>query len=478
MKKLKLYAKKFDQSKYDARTTIILLLFVSCARMMLELSVRLIPTETLVFIFLDFFTFYTIMFFSFSLILSFLTEKPFYEIANYASAGLMLGVLPPILDFTFAKSTSAVKYKYFSKLNWLLAEKGQGLGETFTLWILIFAMGILIFQLTNSSFKSALGIFFSYSMIQFLSLLVIVSERYSSTLNSVDSISGISFSIFSFLFYASMRRSAIRSAFFRILHGSPHFFLVLAGSVWAGSSMQSSLTRAFLVLFLIFIMLIQNDYYDHKEDKSRVYKEKLIYNDMLLTSLFGFLFIVQFYKVYPYLIFLSILFLLSSYLYHHEAFRLKERFCLSYTIEGVWTLLAFLMGVINFSGFPQDLNLYIPCLLAFGGGCLLSIPKDWKDIEGDRSAKIPTFYVIFSHNVLSELKVHRIITTIVFLSQWILPIYFVSLHKTFVPMTSILFSLLGAISLLYITNKKLSIQLYIVNISLYIVSLTYAMNVN
>lgn len=471
MNKLHVSLRRFSNSTFNARSTIILLLFIASARMMLELSVKNIPANVLASIFLDFFTFYFTMFFIFSFIISYLTEKSFFRIANFSNAGLLFGVLPPLIDFSFQKYTNTVNYKYFSRLNWFLSESGQAMGETITLWLLIFSVGWVVYQISGSYLKFFLGLLFSYASIQFLTLILLIVEKYPIIFNYEVS-SGLAFFSISLISYCAMRIKAIEPALLRIVHGLPHFFIVLCGASWAGHDILDKLPHAFLVWLLVFFMIIQNDYYDRKEDIYRLYKEEITENDVFLTSLFAIILIFQFHSIYPFFIFLAGLFFLFGYLYHHSAFRLKERFCLAYKIEGIWAVLAFLIGVINQSGFPNDIQLFWPSLLIFGGGSLLSIPKDWKDIKSDRKSKIPTYYVLLlNRGFKQEYKIHIFISSLVFLGMLMPFFYFI--NKTVLSLTLLLPIIIGCGALLKIKNRKNAVKIYLANVSIYLFLLQY-----
>ena len=152
--------------------------------------------------------------------------------------------------------------------------------------------------------------------------------------------------------------------------------------------------------------------------------------------------------------------------------RQKERFCLSYKCEGITALLAFLAGTIDKTGFPKDVSLFIPSLLVLGGGTLVSIPKDWKDVESDREAGIPSYYVVLTRKGRSEMTIHRWIVGIVTFCLLVPPISFIvdaGAHWSFF-LLGILGFAPGSI-LLLLKNRKWAVANYLWMLALYLLAL-------
>ncbi|MEM7184142.1 MAG: hypothetical protein AAF518_24805 [Spirochaetota bacterium] len=438
----------------------------------MELSQQQVLPEVIVYrVLLDFTIFYTSMFFLFSLLLSFLLDRPFEKVANSVGVGLVFGFLPPILDY-LARHETFLPYQYFTQLSWSLYSPDQPMGETITLWLLIASSGVFLYLLKRSVKILFLGMLGAYCIIQSLSFVLIVIHRFTD-ISQVEFMGNITFVTISFLCYLLLNGKKLTSSLKRLNHGLPHFCLVLFGSVYSGQSIASGIEKASLILFLIFVLLVQNDHYDTKEDTFSGRKTNVKNNDVVWTGYFVIFFAFCYHAQNHLLFYYIALFFLAGFLYHHPVFRLKERFCLSYTIEGIWALLAFLIGSLQPSGYFPKNNAFIG-LLIFGGGMLLSIPKDWKDIESDRQATIPTYYVVLLQAGWNPQKAHIFIVSAVTLGL-MLPVLLMFFIKT--EFTSALLSfcmaLLPAFCLVKIRNRKLAVEATMYAYSLYIMSFVF-----
>jgi len=75
-------------------------------------------------------------------------------------------------------------------------------------------------------------------------------------------------------------------------------------------------------------------------------------------------------------------------------------------------MFAFLVGVTGQGAGLEGHGVALPALLMFGGGALISVPKDSKDLASDRKAGIPTYYVLLTRRGMSEVGAHRLIVAL------------------------------------------------------------------
>ena len=168
----------------------------------------------------------------------------------------------------------------------------------------------------------------------------------------------------------------------------------------------------------------------------------------------------------------------TGLLYHHPAVRLKERFCLSYKLEGVSGLLAFLAGAVAREGFPKDCSLLIPGLLVFLGATVLSIPKDWKDVEADAGAGIPTYYVVLGRAGRSQKTVHCWLAAFVTICLLVPPLAFlVADGASWVYFVLSGISIAPGAALVLIESKRLAVTAYLALLAAYIFLLIVATGV-
>ena len=155
--------------------------------------------------------------------------------------------------------------------------------------------------------------------------------------------------------------------------------------------------------------------------------------------------------------------------------RLNEYFFTTRKFEGITALLAFLAGTIDKTGFPKDISLFIPGLLVLGGGTLVSIPKDWKDVESDRQAGIPSYYVVLIRKSRSELTIHRWIVAIVTVCLLVPPVSFLvdaGAHWSFFLPCAV--GLMPGTTLLLAKNRKWAVAYYLGTLAVYMFVLAVA----
>jgi hypothetical protein len=404
-------------------TPVLALLFVSLGRVVLERALYGYSAPISPHMVLQTFGFYLFMFSAFATLLRIALGRRFTQVTDLLSIGLLLGLLPPLLQLVLGDDE--IRMRYFSSLTFTLFAEDQALGESLVIWSLIAGSGLYVRAVTRSWVKAA-GVWLgAYGIVLGLSWLVIeikaqamASGGDAETLNMhlVGAQLGLSCA-----FYVINRWRQIAGSVRRLSHAVPHVALAFGGAAWVGKSPEPAMTSATIVLLTFLVLLIHNDCYDRVEDQlagrpSGTTRVDVVWTTvLLLTGLFTLA------QAAPLPAMLLLLVLLVGAIYHHPDTRLKSRAGLSYQAEGAWALLAFAVGAADPYRFPEDAGLLVPSLLVFGGGILLSIPKDWKDIASDRSAGIATCYVVLTARGLAEEVVHKYVTAAVVLGMLVVP---------------------------------------------------------
>jgi len=452
---------------------LVAIIFVSLGRLLFEIAIydqTLRATSALRNLIITA-SFYTVTFFLFSVLMVFVLSKPFEKVANAVSVGILFGLVPPILDLFFA-SELTWRYIYFRSFTWTLFAQDQPISESIALWGVILGCGGFTFLVKKSVIRTILALAGAYVIFQGCSLIFL--QIKSMTLRPEPWVNLAWLSI-SFVCYLGLRFKSLWKSLTRIVHALPHALLVLCGAAWVQRPLGSAVDSMGLILVVILFVLIQNDYYDRKEDDLAGREGKVGHQDVVWTNFFMVLLFLWVLQIYPVLALVMALFFFVGMLYHHPSVRLKERFCLSYKCEGITALLAFLAGTIDRTGFPKDVSLFIPGLLVLGGGTLVSIPKDWKDVESDRKAGIPSYYVVLTKKGRSELIIHRWIVAIVTVCLLVPPISFLvgaGAHWSFF-LLGVLGFLPGA-ALLLVKSRKLAVATFLGALAAYMLVLAAA----
>ncbi len=468
---------RFMESKYNAASAIIVLLFISFGRFIMEMTqIGKMDQVTCIRAFMGYLVFYVSMYFFFATLLSILLKRPFEKIANATSVGLLFGLLPPII--MFLSGSDYFPYIYFDEFTPFFVSSKQPFSETLTLWGLVFLTGGFVFLLTRSYLRALFGFIGAWVIIQIImSFLWIILKLKIPSVNDAavwNNIINIGLASLIYLFH---RGKPLLASFYRSNHALPFCMLAFCGSAWAGQGLIGGIGKAVIVFFWFEVIIIHNDYYDSVEDGHAGRKYATTSDDVMWSSFFLLSLLVA--LSYKFMLFSIIMGfgLIAGFMYHHPLMRLKERFCLSYKLVGLWALTAFIAGTLTERGFEKTIPLLIPAILVFGGGTLISIPKDWKDVVSDRIAKIPTYYVVLTHRGIDEFTVHLRIVACVTIGL-IIPPLALSVWQGFSPVVAALWvtSVLPAVSLIYIKNRKLAVETMMWLVSLYLLTLAFVLN--
>lgn len=446
---------------------ILMILFVGFSRLLLEIGLfrgKYYSSNFLMDAVINV-SFYLVVFILFSLLFRFVLALPFRYVSNAVSVGLLFGVIPPLIDIFFL-SSNAARYIYYSQFTWSLFSKDQSISESIVLWMIIIGSGVFTLAIKKSIIRCVLAVIGSYLIIQACTGVVLL-VKYIGIRNAFwINIAWISIS---FIGYIVLREKALLKSLSRVIHVIPHAMLVFCGSAWVGKRLLSAVDEMLLMIVLGFVIVIHNDYYDRKEDRIAGRKTMVENRDVIFSSFFLFTLLFLVFVEYPILSFLMLLFFIVGCMYQHPAIRLKDRFCLSYKAEGIAALLSFLVGTVDKNSFPEGAAYLVPCLLVLFGGSLLSITKDWKDIETDSKNKKPTYYVILKNRGRDFRTSHRMIVASITIGMLIPPIAFTTLDEVnAIYCLSAALAFVPGIILLFVRNRTRAVMWTLGSLSLYI----------
>jgi len=410
-------------------------------------------------------SFYTVVFFLFTVLFMFVLSRPFGAVARLVCVGLLAGLVPPLLN-QFLSVDSAGRYIYFVEFTWSLFARDQPLSESLILWAVIGGCGIVAALVTRSVARAAMAVLGAYTIFQGCSLVFLCVK--ARTFRPEEPVNLVFIGL-SLLCYLGIRARSLYASLARIVHGLPHALLVLCGAAWAGLPIEGAIERAGFVLAVIFFLIVQNDHYDREEDGLVRKGGPPGYLDVVWTDYFMFLLFLWLLRISPSLAMLLGLFFTAGMLYQHPSVRLKKRFCLSYKIEGLWGLLAFLAGAVERGGFPKDVSLLIPGLLVFFGASVLSVPKDYKDVEDDERAGVPTYYVVLKRAGRNIEAVHRWMAALVTLCLLVPPVVFLAtggIDWSYLSLAGL--SLAPGGALVLIKREKTAVISYLVFLAAYV----------
>jgi len=120
------------------------------------------------------------------------------------------------------------------------------------------------------------------------------------------------------------------------------------------------------------------------------------------------------------------------------------------------------------------MNLFLPALLVLGGGSLVSIPKDWKDIESDRRAGIPTYYVLLTGRGKAEASIHRWIVAVMTACLIVPPVFMATTSVAWVVCLPGILALVPGCVLLLLKDRRRAVRGMMWALAAYLAALAFA----
>lgn len=454
------FFKRLMRIRYSAYLIILVPVAIACIRVFEEDIIHGLDTNV------PFFVFHTIMFYQLMMMLilaamRIATGRKHGEIAGAATVGLILGLLPPIIDI-FIPGQEGKAYHYINEFSWLFLSPRLMLGETITLYIVIAGFGIFTAWLTRSAKRTLLAIVCSYFTLQIfawgwnaLTLQIVdFTESYFIDIMNLIAILVI------FAVYASLNYKTVLPSIRRVNHALPWgLAAMIAGRMAGGEWFFIAIVGLAAVLSFLLVIIV-NDYFDREQDASAGGEARFVEKDDLIFSFYmQALMLAWFLNFYPKAFAAILLFFTITACYHIPELRFKRLFCLNYKIEGFAGAAFFLLGLYILGPFPEGLWAPVITLLVMGGFSAGSMFKDYKDIDQDRLDKVGTIYTLLSARGKSIESIHRFVAVLT-LSLLVVPaIWFVYLEKPYWQAAILLvMAAFPATLLLSIRNRKLAVE--------------------
>jgi len=389
--------------------------------------------------------------------------------------GVFLGIFPPLID-VLVYGVGDFKYGYVVKFeedwNWLIynQEANVPLGEASVLFTTIFFVGVVVYVKTSSVLKTLCSFLLSYAAVFFYGgILPLIADHAFASMQegfvySVDlpaqsfgNLGGFSLpiqvSLFQLLVCVVLYFALNNQLFFGLIKRLNHAIPVVLTCLLGFSVYKPLDAYAFMIALCMFfgalVVIVQNDYFDIDDDKKQGRNNYVNKDDVaFFNSIFAIL-ILLFIFSGNFSGYMMLLFFLVSILYNYDIYRGKKYFPTNYKIEGIAGLSAYLAGVammisthyamsgdvLNVDQFERikDYGSLIPqienevftaeylwiAFFVFGGWSILSVIKDYKDIESDQLVGNQTAYTLLLKSGKNIQKFHKIYTLVLSLSMLI-----------------------------------------------------------
>lgn len=472
-----------EKKQYHFFVIIIFALFVALIRFLFELMVANRPLYGLNVNMVHMFTFYLHCIFIYTLILKLLIPGcEWRKSIHLVLIGVFLGIFPPIID-SFYYGIGNFKYGYVNNFteDWRLfiynPEAHVPVGEALVLYLTIFFTSMVVLIKTSSPARAFwavpvcyAGIFFYAALLPNLAFSTSgfvsgeLSHKFGSPLQA-NGYTGIFFvSLFQMLscmlIYFVLNPEIFFNLAKRINHAIPVFLTALLGYAVIEPVDMFALFVASLMIIASLSVIVQNDYFDKEEDQHEGRKPYVDINDVRFFNFVILGIIVLLAATTNLLAYMLLLFFIVSVIYNYDFYRGKRFFPANYKVEGVWGLSAFLCGVamvisteylmmgealigrgIGRSHEIQVLHsrlfseiwtseILLFSFLVFGGWSIISVIKDYKDIESDVSVGNQTAYSLLSKRGKSIENFHKKYTIFLSLTMLIPILWIRSLNMS------------------------------------------------
>lgn len=394
--------KKLEELEFSAAAAISLAVLVGIARYLLEAAVAHYnePRLQMASSILDASSFYVQMF---ALFLA--GQKLFLKRASYApiAIGTLCGLVPPIADYLLAVKNPS--YFYFPP-DFLFLANGITPGEVIAIWsgIALFAAYIAA---RRSSLVSAIpAAIFGWFAMQFsVSAHPVLSAFIQSRFIESDWLM-LGFpvrALFILLLLAYLDEGFRKFLAYR----ASRLFLaaslcVFAATLFKAASVQSFflLVGSMLAFALIFMFNTRGDEAEDKLNKRPTFSiSPLAWASIAILLAFSSAFAYAF-QLSLAAASIPLLVVFLGFLYSRPL-KLKCVFPLAYVLEGMFFSLAFISFAFLSPQQPDAAPVaeFLACFAVFSiGGAI----KDYKDVPGDRAARVPTAFTLIPENLTNQ----------------------------------------------------------------------------
>lgn len=413
-------------------------------------------------------TFYALMQLALAASIGLASRRPSAEILGPVSVGLILGWLPPVIDWLLVTPSDQRFFSFFWRLDLDLFAPYQSIGESITLWLLVVLSGAFAWWLTRRLFRGVLGALGAYLVVQLvgwgwpaLAILVAPAGPPPTSTGGVTAAAvgpmmllGL-LAVFGLL--VAQRSRFLLPSLARVNHALPWGFVTVAAARMGGETWFIAGVRGVVMAFAFQLAAIANDFLDREQDGSAGGSARpASRDDLVISTYLQAALLVWTVCFHPAGFFSLLLFFALVALYQLPPLRLKRLFCGSYRTEGLCGGACVLFGSPPAS---EGRWLGVAMLLAIGGFSVGSWFKDYKDIEQDRASSVGTIYTRQMKRGRSLHGIHAFVRSVLFAALLVPPLWLGFAHDSWTGAAG-LFAIAALISarLLTLGHRKRAVE--------------------
>lgn len=399
-------------------------------------------------IILSYVPFYTMMFLAILLILRTaggLSESRAFRVPL---AALFLGLFPPLLDAVISGLPNpSLRYGYFMELFrphiippgffvFHMPDFRLPVGETLVVWATIL-LSALYARLQRVGWLRVALVGAAVYVLFFVHSYLLPSALRLWILNGAEALKGydlnlilpLSQTLLSLVIYQILMKQSFVYVAKRALHILPFVLIFWAGVAHNPLHSIFIVHLAALIFYLFFTMIVQNDYFDAKEDAHQKRRRHFDADDVVFfTGMLTFSIVFLLAAGVTLSLFLLII-MICSLLYSFPFYRGKGKIFPTMKFEGIWGLMSFLIGAVPFVPEQISVPVLVKAFLVFGGWSLFALLKDVKDIRADYKAGQSSLYIFFYARGWGLVTAHRFLLLLCGLALLVAPVYYAAVAR-------------------------------------------------
>jgi hypothetical protein len=348
-----------------------------------------------------------------------------------ASAGLVVGVLPPVID-AFVYEPGGFRYGYrtafFDGFPPLFYDPPYvtPLGEAISVWLSMLLVVVYLRVVRTPWWRVGAAAALHYALIVlFLAIIPSASLWLHAVVREIALNESAALALLAAVVgaYLTLRPELARHLAMRLPHALLAPSLVLVGSALVGRLNGDTAVAAALMFVTALSFLAQNDWYDRAEDAAAGRPVLVGRDDVVFFALLpvGLWLVTATAHVWPTLC--ALLFTVVAFAYHGDPFRLKCVFPLSYKTEALFAALCVAAGIFTHDRVPLGWRELAAGALVAAGASVVAMLKDAKDEAADRAAGIRTVYVVLGARGWSTSRIDALVLVAVGASMAVPPLY-------------------------------------------------------
>ncbi|MFO8074128.1 MAG: UbiA family prenyltransferase [Polyangia bacterium] len=378
--------------------------------------------------FLNYLLCYLLLQLSMMAVLAAVTRSRFTRHGAAVSAGLLLGWLPPIIDWLLLLAgyrQPDAWYLYPGEWTWHFFAGYQKLGESITVWLTVSLVALYAGVLKKRvlpGLLAAVGVWLVFQLVGFwLPELAREAARrdwlvYSHAIDWVYLWAGVA------IWWIARRRQVGRSLG-RFVSALPFAALAALGARLVGGHPGAAAFAAGIVALTGFLALVENDWLDRESDSAGGHRPRPVgAEDFALALVFHGLLLWRLGIQDPGSVVFIALFIFVWLAYSAPGIRLKRFPIVPYLCEGVAAATCLLFGVhYGGGGVAASGEAFPYAVAAFFGFAVASPVKDVKDYLVDRAAGIPTVFVLAGADPALRLGRARLLAALSLFAMLLVP---------------------------------------------------------